>query len=319
MRILFWLLVIVSILWGGYWFIGSSAVEREAKAALANASEDGYALQYSELKTIGFPSRFDTTISDVDFTAPSGLRWTAPFFQVFALSYKPYHLIAVWPNEQTISDFANTVELTSEDLRASLIVEPNTKLALDRLQLTGLGLEANINNSDNVTVQDLSVATRQGIAAQSHDIFVSLNDLHVSSPQLPRGQIAFDAATLDANVVFDQPLNRESERPEVLKIMLNNANVSQGDVRLGVSGELNFDAAGRANGSLTLKAENWRTAFDQLRSLGVLPEKNAEQLQGLLSALANSSGSETDITAPLAVKNGAVLFGFIPLGQIPPL
>ncbi|WP_439117971.1 DUF2125 domain-containing protein, partial [Nereida ignava] len=76
-----------AVLWAGYWFVGSTAAERGAKAWFADRSAQGWVADYDSIETRGFPSRFDTTINALELADPrTGWAWSAPFFQVFALS-----------------------------------------------------------------------------------------------------------------------------------------------------------------------------------------------------------------------------------------
>jgi hypothetical protein len=93
-----------------------------AKAWFADRSAQGWVADYDTIETRGFPSRFDTTINTLELADPrTGWAWSAPFFQVFALSYKPNHIIAVWPNEQTIATPLARANITAEDMRASAV------------------------------------------------------------------------------------------------------------------------------------------------------------------------------------------------------
>ena len=103
MKFLLGLVTALAVLYGGYWFVGQRAVERGAAAAFDQMAADGWEATHAGISTIGFPSRFDTTV-----TAPrlvdmaTGVGWEAPWIQVFALSYLPNEVIALFPEEQAI-------------------------------------------------------------------------------------------------------------------------------------------------------------------------------------------------------------------------
>lgn len=316
MRFLLWLVVIGSVLWGGYWVVGSQLVEKKSIAAIEQANQSGFEIDYSSLNTTGFPNRFDTTIEDIDLLAPANIRWVAPFFQVFALSYKPYHLIGVWPHEQSITINDRQLDLISADLRASLVVAPNTSIELNRFQLSGTDLSLQEAGGAPISVTDLSIATRQGSEEFSHDLSISANE--VTLPTLI-GSHEVDNIMLDANLIFDGPIGNTERSPSLMGISLKSASITQNASQALISGDLTFDTAGYASGSLTLTANNWENGFQTLQNLQVIPTDYAGSLHSVLTALANANGDPANISAPLTVKRGTIMLGFLPLGVIPPL
>ena len=93
-----------SALWGGYWFIGSAGFEKGLAAWFDERRSAGWVADYSDIKTRGFPNRFDTTISDLELAdTRAGLAWSAPFFQIFTLSYRPNHIVVALRKVSTLS------------------------------------------------------------------------------------------------------------------------------------------------------------------------------------------------------------------------
>ncbi len=54
MRKLLVIIVSFGVLWGGYWFVGSSAVERSMVTWLSGDVGGGWKTEYTDLKTKGF-------------------------------------------------------------------------------------------------------------------------------------------------------------------------------------------------------------------------------------------------------------------------
>ena len=133
MRKLLVLIFALAALWSGYWFVGATAVERGTQVLLDDLRAQGWQVEVADVGTRGFPNRFDTTATQVKLADPlGGFTWTAPFFQVLALSYKPNHVIAALPESQSFELPGQTLQVDSTRMRASLVVEPGTALALDR-------------------------------------------------------------------------------------------------------------------------------------------------------------------------------------------
>lgn len=74
MRKLIVFALVAATLYGGYWFVGRSQIQTQLTLALEDADAGAYDVGYGSLKTRGFPSRFDTTITEFEFTDPA----TAP-------------------------------------------------------------------------------------------------------------------------------------------------------------------------------------------------------------------------------------------------
>uniref|UniRef100_UPI00286B8E0E DUF2125 domain-containing protein n=1 Tax=Tabrizicola sp. TaxID=2005166 RepID=UPI00286B8E0E len=125
MRKLLWVLITLSALWSGYWFVGSSAVRNGAEQWFADQAAQGMTAENTGLSVSGFPNRFDLTVEGIRFADPkTGIGWEAPFAQVFAMTWKPWHIIAALPPEQTIRLPDQDIGLTSTGLRASARARP---------------------------------------------------------------------------------------------------------------------------------------------------------------------------------------------------
>ena len=101
MRLLLAVIVIAALGWSAYWVIGQRGLEQGLADWFEARRAEGWVAETSDLRVRGFPNRFDTGFSDLLLADPeTGLAWEAPYFQLSALSYRPNHVIAVWPEEQ---------------------------------------------------------------------------------------------------------------------------------------------------------------------------------------------------------------------------
>ena len=132
MRRLLVVVLVAALAWGGYWFVGARAVESGLTAWIDQRRAEGWAADYATLNTRGFPNRFDTTITDLQLADPhTGVAWTAPFFQILALSYRPNHVIAVWPDSRRSNAAAKHLADQRHDARLCRTA-PGPSLELDR-------------------------------------------------------------------------------------------------------------------------------------------------------------------------------------------
>ena len=131
LRTLTILVAIAAALYGGYWWLGRG----QAEAALTEASEAlaarGWTLAWDDLATRGFPSRFDTTLTEPRLASPDGrIAWSGPLLQLLALSYRPTQVIAVLPQQQSLTLGGETFEVETEDMRGSATVRAAASLPL---------------------------------------------------------------------------------------------------------------------------------------------------------------------------------------------
>lgn len=324
-------LVIVAVLaWGTYWVVGSVALDRGLRAWIDDRRGEGWVADYADLRVRGFPNRFDTTFTDLDLADPeTGLAWSMPFFQILALSYRPNHIIAVWPNQHRISTPRERLTVTSSDMRASLVVEPGTDLVLDRSTLVADAFGVSSSEGWQAGASALRLATRQTpVVADTHDIGIEALDVRLAEPLKrrldPLGALPGEIETLRiaTEIAFDAPWNRfaiERARPQPTSIDLDDLTAIWGDLELRAAGEVSLDAEGLATGEVTIKAVNWREMVDIAVASGALPEASRTSVENALALLAGMSGRADTIDAPLVLRSGRIFFGPLPLGTLPPL
>ncbi len=300
MRALFFVVTILAALYGGYWFVGSSQVETRAEAALADLRSQGWQVAYEDLGTTGFPSRFDTTVTDLSLASPDGsFAWAAPFFQVLALSYRPNQVIAVWPETQSLRVAGQELEVASQGLRGSATVGLSGDLPLDRATVEG-GLSSVTSDAGwGLGFDRLLAAVRATGTANAYDLFLEAEGLRPASVSSSLGLLR-----LDAEVTLSAPLDRRLSGPlRLLALSLREARLSRGDVALGMTGDLAPDAQGFLAGTVTLAAENWRGLLDLLEAAGLLVYDQRAFLEGALAELAQGSDR---IEVPVTFQDGRI-------------
>lgn len=330
MRILLYVTLGAAAVYGGYWFVGSTAVESGATQWFEDRRAEGWVADYSDLSTVGFPSRFDTTITDLTIADPdTGVAWSTEDFKLLALSYRPHHIIAEWPETQTISTPFQTITATNTDMRASAVFEPDTQLALDRANLTmdGFGLASTLGWGAEMDTAQFAI--RQTVArANTYDVAFTAQNLRPDTglrATIDAGDIlpdAFDEFRMDATVGFDAPWDRtaiEDQRPQPTSIELKTAKAKWGALDLSIAGDLTVDGAGYPTGQITVRAENWRDMLTIAERSGLVPTNILPTVEGALGLLASTSGTSSSIDAPITFKRGGMFIGFLPLGSAPRL
>ncbi|MFV0245487.1 MAG: DUF2125 domain-containing protein [Qingshengfaniella sp.] len=331
MRILLAIIVIAAAGWSGYWFWGQRAVETGLTEWFEIREDAGWMVDYTDIETTGFPNRFDTTITDLELTDPkTGLGWTTPFLQIFALSYKPHHIIAIWPHTQSLFTPYQTLTVTSTDMRGSLVFVPGPALALDRttIDLETLGLVSTLGWQMSADTAQLSLRRTPAVATDSYDIAFDAREMMLpqrigaSSGDLEMGdQLA--TLRLRATTVFDAPWDRhaiEERRPQPSQIRIDEARVVWGSIGLRITGDMVVDADGQPTGALTIRAENWRDILRLAIATGALPPQIEPLLDRGLGMIARPSDNGETIDVKLDMSGGRFLLGgLIPLGPTPVL
>lgn len=332
MRILLAVILVAAAAWAGYWFLGAQAIERGLRGWLDARAAEGWVVSVGGIRTIGFPNRFDTTLDAVELADPAtGWAWQAPFFQTLALSYRPNHLIAVWPDRQTLATPMQRMEIGSDRMRGSMVFAGGTAFTLDRatIEMSTVTLASNTGWQAAMAESQLALRRTPAKAGHSYDIAFDATDLALPdgmAARLGQGANVGDVVqrlSVEAQVAFDAPWDRraiEDRRPQPRRIDLTLARASWGGLDLRVAGALAVDASGVPTGSVTVKATNWREMLAMVQAAGLVPANLARLLEGGLAQMARMNGNPDTIDVPLRFADGRVsVGGFLPLGPAPRL
>ncbi|MBN8294470.1 DUF2125 domain-containing protein [Rhodobacter sp. NTK016B] len=326
MRWVIVLVVLATIGWCGYWFVGTRALDR----AIAQGLERTPELSAETYHISGFPNRFDVTF-DAPRVTLSDAEWTAPFVQFFALTYKPHHLLAVFPHDQVLRLGGTETLIHSEDLRASMVMEPGLDLPLDRMTLVGDTLDLQITEPARGTdtgatwqIGQLRLASRrtddttQQLVALAETVFPDPAQMDRVDPQRlwPR---RFDTLRLDAEAETDRALDRhlvsDGAQVRLTDLTFTGLQITWPEVDFRLSGRLSPGADGRLSGDATANVTGWEEMLDILRASGLITDEAAAMANTTLAAMAQ----EDILEVPLSVVDGVVRLGPFALATLPPL
>lgn len=330
MRFLLAVIVIAALGWSGYWFIGQNGLQQGFTAWFEARRAEGWLAETSDLSVQGFPNRFDTGFSDLVLADPAtGLAWEAPFFQLLALSYQPNHVIAVWPDTQLIATPQEKFRVESRDMRASLRIAPDTRLAPERATLTAeyLQVTPEARPDDTTALTSLTLAAERQHETE-YRLGLTAEGLTLSPPWRahldPQGRLPTQMSGLhaDLTVIFDKIWDRsaiEQSRPQPTAIKVRLADAKWGQLHLQAAGEVAVTPAGLPEGEITLKARNWREILKIAVQTGAVPESMLGTVENGLSLMAQMSGNPNTLDVPLTFRNGRILLGPVPIGPAPVL
>lgn len=328
MRRLITILLIGSALWSGYWFVGKTAKQTVLETWFADRRDAGWTADYSDFRVVGFPNRFDSRFTDLNLRSPlTGFGWQASRFHILALSYKPNHIIAVFPDTQKLSLALEDVSVSSSEMMASVVFEPDTNLAVSRIQLLTMGLGLKGDIGWNAGAEKLSLSTRQNEGVKfAHDVIFDAADVTPTrafrSGLDPKGRLPATIKTLylDMMLGFNAPWDRvaiESGAPEVTQIKLNNLDMAWGVLGLSATGTLDVAKDGAIKGRLSLEIINWREVLELTVTSGLLDQKTADTIGRGLELLTFGSDDPNSLAVPLVLVDGSMALGPIPLGFAP--
>lgn len=329
MRKLIVIVILAAVLYGGYWFVGKGQIQARMIDAIEQIDAGPADLTYSDLRTLGFPSRFDTTVTDLAYTDPvAGISWVAPTFQLFALSYAPNEVIAVFPNEQALTLGGEEFTIFTNDMRASGKVRANAALPFESATVTMDNPRIRSDEGAELAMANLLAAMRLTPQTDmTYDVF-----LEVGSVVLPEGiRAMIDPDNLQPPVIqslrFDSDLdltaplalNSSDATADIARISIKEFALSWGQISLSIIGDLAPDAAGLLNGSVTLTARNWEDAIALAASSGLLPEEQRFLYTEIGRNLDETPHIDDTLTLTFTANDGAVAIGTFPLGDLPAL
>lgn len=319
--------LIAALIWMCWWAFGQGAYQAGLETWVDDRRGEGWAADYSDLSTKGFPNRFDTTVTDVALADPeTGIAWSAPFVQFLSLAYKPHQVIAVFPGEHRFSTPFQTLDIKHEDARASLFLQASTQLGLDRARLVTTGLQATSSQGDRLTLEEGRLAA-EAVPDQDNTYRIGAEILGLVPTETARRSLdparvlpeRIDNLRTDAVLSFTAPWDRsaiETARPQLTALKLSNLSARWGDVTFRAAGDITVDATGIPEGQITIRAEDWRRILDMAETLGVVPSALRGTLETGLGLLA---GGGDVLDAPLEFSRGQIWLGIIPLGDAPRL
>ncbi len=325
MRLLLIVTLALASLWGGYWYVGQVAVEKQGVTFLEQLSAQGWKVRYESLETHGFPSRFDTTLTGLDLTAPDDeFGWQTPIFQLLALSYQPNKVIAVWPETQSLRLGGDTIIIRSEGLRASASVTVSTNPAFETatVEVGNLGLQS---DTGWVASADRGLLALRPAADDHHGYDAYLDTSALVLPLALRERLdpegampaAIALAKIDSTLTFDRPLDAAAlsgAGPRLTAASMRDLRLVWGEMVLAVSGELGLAADGQPSGKLRLTVTGWDRMVGLGVNAGLIHPADEQTWRSVGMSLAQ--GADT-VEVPLTIRGGQIWLGVFPIGYLP--
>lgn len=329
MRITIRLLVLLAVIWSGWWWLAATFIDRGADGWLAARRAEGWQAQVQPIATKGFPSKFQTQITDLSLADPeTGVALRLDSATISAPAYWPGYVTLSLPSAPIELDIAAATHLFRvQDGTARLHLHPGASLQLDHMQTRGGAWQWNTRQGNALAGDDWSMQVAQDPAViEKYQFDLQITNLRPGDQLRTQFSVpsdwplSFEHFTADLAVTFERPWDRraiEETRPQPRRITLREAKAAWGPVRLAANGDLTVDSMGIPEGAANLLVENWTELLDLAVAGGALPANIRPQAQAMLGALANMGGDPTRLDLSLRFAAGEMYLGPIRLGPAP--
>jgi len=344
MRKLIWLVVILTLGYAGYWFVGAHKIKAGAQDMLAQAQQEGWG-DAKGVSLAGFPSRFDLTFQQPQLFGSDGAwTWSAPYAQVFALGYAPNKIIAYLPSDQKIALGSQAYTLSLADMRSSVTVGYSSALPLENAVtvITSPVLTPQMGSAPSLSADQLRLAISREDKAQgalpdpndkgqlvmpgaTYRLGAEAVNLMLPTALVdklaPKSGLGDTIARLhfDALAGLRDPITKaaaDQGLPGLMTLALSDLSLSWGGNDLSASGNLRIDASGYPEGTLQIRSATWRKWISIAQGVGLIGKDEVNVITSVATMLAAKDPQDA-LEVPLIFQNGQMSLGPIPLGAAP--
>ncbi len=323
--------IIAALGWGAYWFVGAQAAQRGLEAWFDARRDDGWTAETTTVATTGFPSRFETTVEELEIDDPgTGVGWSVPWVQVQAKSHKPTHLTAALAPIQELRLPNEVLDIVSNQMRGTVEVGTTPSLPLDRLMLEGeaMKIASTLGWTADLSATQVTLTENPTRGAPSYDLAITLDGFAPKSDKLAklRRVVALperiDALSAELTVTFDKPWNLsrvDVRRPQPRELVLDRLTAQWGKLAISGAGQVRVSPDGVASGKITLEATNWRDILKLADATGAIAKKHMPLVETALKAIARQAANPNRVKVPLRFADGKLLIGPAPICPVPPI
>ncbi len=319
--------VILALVWCGWWWIAANGLERSLSAWLEQRRAVGWQADVRSIETTGFPLEITAILEAPALADPqTGVAVQASSLRLEAPAYWPGYATLIFPTDAIlVATPLGRWSLTADAAIADLRLRPGAALEVESMALTSRPWTISDADGETLRADGLNVSAQQ-IAAAQYDLSVLAPGLRPGAALRDRLRVpedwplTFEAFALDMDVTFDRPWDRraiEERRPQPRQIVIRTASAEWGELQIKAAADLDVDEDGIPTGTLSLQARNWREMLALAETAGVLSAGLRAQAERGLATLAGLTGNPNAIDVQLNFAGGLVAVGFIPIGPAP--
>ena len=296
-------MILLSIVWCGYWFIAFSGAKELIQAKRMEFTGQGMELACARETWGGFPFRFEFQCETAKLQLiHDNENYTVQTTKVLAIAqaYNPLHVIL-------LVDGPTSIDRTTVIHDRALI---SVTVGLDKDWDASLEA-ASINAQDLFTAGQLKLFARK--INGKLELAADTKELTVIQPENP--PIIVSSAELvgqtNASLLTQQRLAGQSLEISVLKI-------SQGPVDFAATGTVSLDPQHRLAGKLSSQTNDIDGVMKFIEPIFALNEQDSTTIKNLVSLTGRDPATNTT-KADFVAKEGALYWGLIKLADLTPL
>ncbi len=325
------LVVIVALGTGWYfaWNWGAGELDRRADLAAQRISDAGGRLECTDRRIEGFPFRIGVHCTAIEFAPPGGGAYSAGALRSAAQFYAPNRIIAELDGPAQLQlPNGSRFELGWENFRSSL------RAGLSGITAASLEVRQPVLSEGKGT-QGEQVLARAG-DAQVHlrrtpedekavDLAFSVQAMRDDKERFPAFSLAADtridalADELKPGFDLDAHVRKNGISGEARNIVLE----PEAGGRMVLSGPFTIGADGLVDAQLRIEAGSIPSLGAFFTALFPQDSDTIANIANLLSSLESPASTDNvsgkSATVTLTVRRGALSFGLIGLGRLPPL
>lgn len=322
-------IILVAAGWSGAWLYGRSVLSGQIASQLDGMERTGLKVACSELGIAGYPFRYEVHCDDLTSQDRLGSAGKLKGLNAVALVYNPWHVIfeAKAPASVAIPIRGAAGNLTWDTARASIKFASSALGAVDAVidKPEAAFEDAFSSGVFEADKAEIHLRTAPG-APETLEGFASVDGLKLLSlPELQaplqmRGHVQIEGGSGMMAGMDLATLVQISEGALPVRLVLLETLV--GDSRVNASGDLVVGGDGTLSGNLEISLVEADALLAALKPLFPPNDTSYAMIENIVNSLKPAAveveGVAT-ITLPVALEQGSVRLGFLPLGKIPPL
>ncbi|MBI2718713.1 MAG: DUF2125 domain-containing protein [Rhizobiales bacterium] len=288
----FGLVVLLFILWSGYWWFAESYVMKAAAEQRARLAGQRIDLACASESWGGYPFRFEFSCKEPRLTLPGGRSVAATAVLAVAQAYNPTHVILL----------IDGPTLARDPAQGDIAIGHGRAIVSLRIISAG-GVEASAEVPD-VNIPKLGSAGMLRAFARpaksgATDVAITADNLIVTPPGKP--PLAADKAQLVGRLTSSFYLE------------ISDISASKGDLKVWGKGGLAVDPSHRLEGKLTTETNDLNSLFALIDPLLDMTGEQRATLKMVLGLLGKQA--RTEVTA----RNGELFVGPMKVGDLLPV
>lgn len=296
-------MLLLSLVWCGYWFIAFSGAKELIQAKRLEFASQGVELACARESWGGFPFRFEfqCEIAALQLTQNNDTyKIQSTKILAVAQAYNPLHVILLVDGPTSIDQTAVIHERALISVTVNLAQEWDASLDAPHVNAQGLFAAAQLN------VFARKINGRLDLAANAQELTV----IRPENPPVILSSAELVGQT-SASFLTGRRLAGQSLDISALKI-------SQGAVDFAATGTVSLDAQHRLAGKLSSQTNDLKGVMKFIEPIFALNEQDSATIRNLVT-LTGSDPATNTTKADFVAKDGALYWGLIKLADLTPL